>query len=339
LRTSIICNRCVLPNSFPGIRFNERGICTYCLDYEKADIRPEQKTEYREKFEALVKELKNTASYDVLMCFSGGKDSTYTLSILKEKYDLNILALTVDNGFVAEQTRRNISKVVEELCTDHFYFKPRFDVLSKIFSYCARHNIYPSKAIERASEICTSCMGIIKYNAIRFALEKNIPLIAFGWSPGQATIAASIIKNNPQMVKKMQAAIYDNLHEIVGNAIDTYFITEQQFNSSRFPYFIHPLAFLDYNEDEIYRVVASLGWINPTDVDANSTNCLLNSFANVVHKQRFGFHPYAFEMANLVRDGYLDRTTALRRLNQQENPDIVTMVMEKLGIKCNFFSE
>ena len=332
MEVSNICNRCVLPNTFPGIRFNKQGICNYCLDHQKAGVKPEQKAEYREKFEALIKELKNAASYDVLMCFSGGKDSTYTLSVLKEKYDLNILAITVDNSFVAEQTRQNIRKVVEELCIDHFYFKPRFDVLSKIFSYCAHHNIYPTKAIERASEICTSCMGIIKYNAIRFALEKNISMIAFGWSPGQATIAASIIKNNPQMAKKMQATIYDNLHKIVGNEINAYFINEEQFHSSRFPYFIHPLAFLDYNEDEIYRVITNLGWISPKDVDANSTNCVLNSFANVVHKQRFGFHPYAYELSNLVRQGLIRRDEALQRVSQREDPEVVDYVREKLNM-------
>jgi hypothetical protein len=174
-------------------------------------------------------------------------------------------------------------------------------------------------------------MGIIKYNAIRFALEKNIPLIAFGWSPGQATIAASIIKNNPQMVKKMQTTIYDNLYKIVGSAINAYFLSEEQFNSPGFPYFIHPLAFLDYNEDEIYRVVANLGWINPKDVDANSTNCILNSFANVVHKKRFGFHPYAYELSNLVRQGLIKRDEALQRVSQEEDPRLVDYVCEKLN--------
>lgn len=36
-------------------------------------------------------------------------------------------------------------------------------------------------------------------------------------------------------------------------------------------------------------------------------------------------------MANLVREGYLDRDTALKRLNQPENPKVVAMVREKLA--------
>jgi len=66
-------------------------------------------------------------------------------------------------------------------------------------------------------------------------------------------------------------------------------------------------------------------------VDANSTNCLLNSLANSVHQERHGFHPYAFEMAKLVREGYLDRRTALEKLNKAEDPATVDAVKKKLS--------
>ena len=39
------------------------------------------------------------------MCYSGGKDSTYTSIILKNEYKLNILAITFDNGFVSGYTK------------------------------------------------------------------------------------------------------------------------------------------------------------------------------------------------------------------------------------------
>ena len=108
-------------------------------------------------------------------------------------------------------------------------------------------------------------------------------------------------------------------------------------SSYRFPYYIHPLSFLDYNEEAIYQNISLLGWRQPEDVDANSTNCLLNSFANAIHKQTLGFHPYAYEMANLVREGYIDRDKALNKLNQQENPDIVESVKNKLEGIVDYF--
>jgi len=326
-----VCTKCVLPETFPGVHFNKEGVCNFCLNYKGQKIDQMTKVKFRKMFESLIKKFKGSGTYDSLMCYSGGKDSTQTLSILKREFNLNILAVSIDNGFLSSQTFKNIRTVVETLGIDHIYIKPRFDTLRKIFLDCAKNEIFSAKTIERSSVICTSCMAIVKYSTLRVALEKDIPFVVYGWSPGQAPITSSIIKNNPQMIKKMQNALYKPLYHIVGNEIKPYFLEEKHFTgSNRFPYYIHPLAFLDYNEKEIYQNIFLLGWRQPEDVDPNSTNCLLNSFANVVHKNAFGFHPYAYEMANLVRESYIDRREALKRINQQENPSIIELVKNKL---------
>jgi tRNA(Ile)-lysidine synthase TilS/MesJ len=329
-----ICKKCVLPATFPGIRFNAAGVCNLCLESKRSVDDAAKKAEYRRKFEALLKECRGNSTYDAMICYSGGKDSTYTLSILKEKYGLNVLAMTVDNGFISEKAFKNIRTVVENLGVDHISFKPRFDVLVRIFRHCATHDIYSRKSLERASSICTSCMAIVKYSTLRLALEKDIPLVVYGWSPGQSPVTSSIIKNNPRIVKLMQKSVYDPLYRVVGSEITPYFLEDKHFgNAYCFPHYVHPLSFLGYNETEIYKDIARIGWQQPDDTDANSTNCLLNSFANMVHKHRLGFHPYAYELANLIRGGYLDRHTALARLDQAEKPGIITAVKERLGIK------
>lgn len=333
ISASRVCVRCVLPEDFPGIRFNDEGICNYCLDSKNEESQERRKAEYRRKFEELVVASKGKGSYDTVMSFSGGKDSTYTMTILKEEYGLDVVAVTLDNGFLSNQALKNINNVVEKLGISHIFFKPRFDMLSKIFRQCAENDIFPPKTIERASTICTACMAIVKFSVLRFAIEEDIPFVAFGWSPGQAPITSSIMKNNPKMVKMMQKTLFGPLYGIAGDDIKPHFLEDKHFlGSYRFPYNIHPLAFLDYNEEKIYHDLVRLGWEAPQDVDANSTNCLLNSFANVVHKRRFYFNPYVFELAKMVREGYLDRTAALNRLNQEEDPRIVKMVKARLGI-------
>lgn len=328
------CIKCILPETFPGIRFNEEGVCNFCLEFKGLKHLEDKKEEYKKKFEKLVNEYKGKNSYDALMCYSGGKDSTYTSIILKNEYKLNILAITFDNGFVSDQAFRNIKNVVENVGIDHIIIKPRFDILKKIFSKCADHNIYSLKTIERASTICTSCMGLVKFSALRMTIEKNIPFIAFGWSPGQAPITSSIMKNNPQMLKMMQEAIFEPLYNIVGDAIKPYFLEEKHFNGSYpFPYNIHPLAFLGYDEEKVYETIYKYGWKAPQDTDANSTNCLLNSYANIVHKKQFHFNPYSLELANLVREGYLSRELALEKIDKIEDPETVAFVQKKLGLK------
>ena len=329
-----ICIKCVLPETFPGIRFNDEGVCNHCLNFVSQEKLLKQKHEYQIKFELLFKQQRDVGNYDCLMCYSGGKDSSYTLYILKTKYKARTLAITVDNGFASERAVQNIRNVVESLGIDHYFIKPRFDVLRRIFTSCISDNLYSQKALQRASAICTSCMGLVKFISLRLAIEKWIPFITYGWSPGQAPMASSVFKTNSSMVQSMQEAIKVPLSTIVGNdEIRPYFLEEKHFNASdRFPYIINPLAFLDYNEDKIFEDIGKLGWIAPDDTDANSTNCLMNSFANTVHKAKFHYHPYAFEIANLVREGIITRENGLERLDEEEDVAIVELVKNRLGI-------
>jgi tRNA(Ile)-lysidine synthase TilS/MesJ len=325
------CSICVLPETFPGIQFNKDEVCSHCQDFKGEKNLKEKKVRYRKKFEGLIKEYKGKGTYDALLSYSGGKDSTYTLSLIKERYGLNALALTFDNGFLPEQTITNIRNVTDKLDIDHILIKPHFDVLKKIFKGCAQKNIYPPTTLTRASTICTACMAIVKFASLRTALEKNIPFIFFGWSPGQIPVSSSVMKNNPPIVKMMQKSLYGPLHELVGDAINPYFLEEQHFTSTySFPYNISPLVFLDYDEKVILEKVRKLGWRRPEGIDANTTNCLLNSYANIIHKKQYGYHPYAFEMAKLVREGYSDRSTALKKLTQPEDRTTIQSVKRKL---------
>jgi len=328
-----ICKNCILPETFPGIRFDEEGVCNFCQDFKGKNSLAESKEKYRKKFEDLLEKYKGRNSYDCLMAYSGGKDSTYTLTLLRKKYNLKILALTFDNGFIPQVTFQNIRNVAENLGIDHLLFKPRFDLLKKIFLASIQSDLYSKKTLERASTICTSCMGLVKFSSLRTALEKNIPFIAYGWSPGQAPLSSSIFKNNKNMLKTMQNAIFNPLYKIAGEEIKPYFLDQHHFEKdSEFPYNISPLAFSEYDEGTIFKNMQDLGWKKPEETDPNSTNCLLNGFANLVHKEKFGFHPYSLELANLVREGYLDRQEALNRINAPEDSDTVDRVRRKLGL-------
>ena len=85
-----LCTRCILPSNFPGITFDEQGVCNQCRSYKPETVNAETKQKYEDKFLALVKEHQNPSSYDVLMAYSGGKDSTYTLDIGVNRYGLRV---------------------------------------------------------------------------------------------------------------------------------------------------------------------------------------------------------------------------------------------------------
>ncbi len=329
-----ICRICLLPQNFPNTRFNEAGVCQFCQVFERSKAAHEQlREDFKSRFAELVKKLSNVGTYDVLVCYSGGKDSTYTLHLFKDIYRLKVLAFTFDNGFIADQTLINIRRVIEKLDVDHFFFKPEFSILKKIFRRSLESNIYSPKVIERASVVCTSCIGFVKYLSFKFAIEKQIPFIGYGWTPGQASIDSSILKLEPSMVRAIEAQIKEPLRKIVGDEIDRYFLADEHYTQTEsFPYMIHPAAFFKYDEKNIYKRIKKLGWIKPKGLDANSTNCLLNSLTVQTHQEQYGFNPYVFEIAKLVREGYLKRSEGMRRINQKVPKLTVEKVKQKLGV-------
>jgi tRNA(Ile)-lysidine synthase TilS/MesJ len=326
------CTRCILPETFPGIRFDEEGVCQYCRRMPDAETRAAQRARLRTRFEELARRVRTRPGYQCLVSWSGGKDSTFTLWLLRRRYDLRVLAFTFDNGFISPAALKNMRVVAENLGADHVIVKPRFDLLRQVFVASMQPGMYPPRALERASGICNSCMALAKGIGLRMALEKDIPLLAYGWSPGQIPLASALFRTNRRMLGAMIETAMAPLEETAGDLVAVYFPTEHHLeNAQEFPYNVSPLAFLDYDEEAALRRIRPLGWERPQDTDPNSTNCLLNSFANTVHLEQMGYHPYVMELAGLVREGYMSREEALGRLDVAAAPEVVAAVEAKLG--------
>jgi hypothetical protein len=331
-----ICKICILPETFPGINFNAEGVCNHCQRFDCMGLKlSEDKKRYEQKFLDLLNQLINQStiqrSYDILMAYSGGKDSTYTLSLLRNKYKLRVLAVSFDNGFISETAITNIKTVTNKLGVDHIFFKPQWKLLKRIFSVATEQELYSKKTLERASTICTSCIGLVKSICLKMAIEQDIPMVGFGWSPGQAPVQSSIMKNNPSLIRMAQQAIMNPLREIAGDGINPYFLQEKHYlQADRFPYNVHLMAWEIYDEDVMLDEIKKFGWVAPQDTDSNSSNCLLNAFANDVHLKRYGFHPYVWEIANMVREGTMKRDEGYKKIYQEQPANLIEIAKEKL---------
>jgi len=203
----IRCSQCILPETFPGITFNENKVCNYCLSQHGEFPLAEKKQKLERKFEELVAAHRNQTSYDLIMAYSGGKDSTYTLDIFVNKYKLHVLALTFDNSFISIKSFENIRSICSALGVDHYSIRPNPDMLYNIFRTAAREELFSPQTLKRASTICTCCIGFVKSIVLRTAIEKNIPFVGFGWSPGQAPLESSVMKTNALFIKSTQKAV------------------------------------------------------------------------------------------------------------------------------------
>jgi tRNA(Ile)-lysidine synthase TilS/MesJ len=323
----------VLPESFPGISFNDDGVCNFCTTHREVEADEAARDRARARFEGFVEDVSVRDGYHCLMALSGGKDSTFALILLKEVYGLNVLAVTFDNGFLSPRAIENAQRVTDTLAVEHIIVRPDVALMKSIFAGVADGDAFSPMALERASSVCNACMGMVKSVILKMAIERSIPAIAYGWSPGQAPPRAAFFKMNSSMIRKMQEARVMPLLEIAGDELKPFLPAEHHIESANLlPYSVNPLAFVDYDEEVILAKISALGWRLPDDTDGNSTNCLLNLFANRNHLNRHGYHPYAFEIAGLVRGGNMSREDGLAKLSDLGDEKVAEDIARSLGL-------
>ena len=181
------CKRCALPATFPGISFDQSQICNYCSTYELLQPREARlKSELTELFRRTIDEHRGSHDrYDAVLMFSGGKDSTYLLQLLTQDLGLRVLAHTLDNGFIAAGTWENIDRVLPQLGVDHEVTRPPVQLMERVFRSLLDDNPFPPELLAMASPICHACIGMVIGSTLNIAVERKIPLVFSGMTPGQ----------------------------------------------------------------------------------------------------------------------------------------------------------
>lgn len=114
------CTRCVLPKTFPLIQFDADGVCNYCKYYIPMKVDVNGPNALRQKILTSRKgERATRVGADLIMGFSGGRDSSYGLHFLKKELGLHPVAYTYDWGMVTDLGRRNQSRLCGKLGIEH----------------------------------------------------------------------------------------------------------------------------------------------------------------------------------------------------------------------------
>lgn len=111
-----------MDTSDPNIRFDDRGHCDYCNNFESA-IAPNWDTgpEGERKLMALAEQIRTEGKgkdFDCIIGLSGGLDSSYAAYVTKVKMGLRPLLFHVDAGWNTDQAVGNIEKLVDGLGLD-----------------------------------------------------------------------------------------------------------------------------------------------------------------------------------------------------------------------------
>lgn len=104
------CTKCVLPETMPFIAFDEQGVCNYCLNYK-----PRNHPRPKEELFELIEPFRRKSGDEVLVPFSGGRDSSYGLHLIIDELKLRPVTYTYDWGMVTDLGRRNVSRMSSKL--------------------------------------------------------------------------------------------------------------------------------------------------------------------------------------------------------------------------------
>lgn len=333
--SKLVCKKCVLDSDIPGIQINEEsGLCHFCETY--TPLTPQEKNDYLARIEKLFEQYGGKGNYDVIYALSGGKDSSYTLYKLKKDYPfLKILAVQFDNGFTSENAITNAKKMCRITGCDYFQLTMKEEILLDTFRKAAEsYDAFPKFAKYRASDICNVCITIIKQKLIEQAILQRAPFIVFAFTAGQSP--NPIINLSANFIQWSRNLFEKQLQKIGIDDKDELFLLKKEVLENigeNTLSILHPLCLWDYSEDKVLETLLEIGWEPPGISDSNSTNCTLNSFACYNHLEKYGFHPYAFDVAGLVRSGEMPREEGFEKINQELSQPLIEEAARRLKLK------
>ena len=194
------CIHCGLPSNYPRAGFDETGVCSVCRSYEvDKGATPGLLQDDGRPACALrgIRARPVRSTYDCMMLYSGGKDSTYALCRLVEM-GLSVYAFTLDNGFIAEGAKDNIRRVTEKLG------------VPVEFATTSAMNAIFRDSLMRFANVCNGCFKTIYTLSLQRARELSIPIIVTGLSRGQmfeTRLTEEMFRDGRRLPEEIDAAV------------------------------------------------------------------------------------------------------------------------------------
>jgi amino acid adenylation domain-containing protein len=321
------CTRCGLASNVPGASYDAAGVCNVCRGLDTYVEKAQAYFKTPEALKALVAEMRatRTGAYDCLVLLSGGKDSTYMLYQLCD-LGLKPLVFTLDNGFISDEAKTNIRRVVDALGVD------------LVMGGTPHMNEIFVDSLKRFANVCNGCFKTIYTLATNLAHEKGIRYIVTGLSRGQffeTRLTEEVFQGEEFDVTKLDDLVlearkaYHRREDAVSCHLEVdIFRDDGVFRDIQFVdfyrYWSVPLA-------ELHAYLRRrTPWLRPSDT-GRSTNCLINDVGIYVHKKQRGYHNYALPYSWDVRLGQKTRAEAMAELDDDIDEPRVQQIMKQIG--------
>ena len=348
------CTRCILPQNYPGVSFNEDGVCRLCYTYRERDYLGWQALKI-----AIYSFLENqdyiNRNYDCVLGLSGGRDSTYLLYNLVRVVGLRVLAYHADNGFVPEETERSLKRATEILNVD--LHVARHDYLKK----CLKHHILswmkrPSAAL--VTMMCAGCRLGIRKGLSSAAIANKIPIVIYGGTPFEGgNYKTDLLRVDPHrrrgapIRRSAGSLLAGYLRQVVRNprwimrpSCSAILLREFRYDyrfrrllKKQGTLLVSPFHhYVRWQEDDVVRTITrELDWRSSAHASSTwRTDCYIALLKSHIYKSTLGFNDKDDHLSWLVRDGQISREEALDRVGtEQEIPkEVIEYVLAQLDI-------
>ncbi|MEZ5231000.1 MAG: AMP-binding protein, partial [Acidimicrobiales bacterium] len=325
------CVRCGLSSRVPSTTFDANGVCNVCHSHDRVKVAAASYFGTRDDLVAIRDRARaeRTGRYDAIHLLSGGKDSTYALYQLVE-LGFEVLALTLDNGFISEEAMANARRSAADLGIDHEFMTT--PAMNEIFR----------DSLERFSNVCNGCYKAIYTLATNRAVAEGVPVIVTGLSRGQLFETRLIPQQfsgdrfDPEAIDRAVVEArraYHRSDDVPNRLLDTSVFAESAFDDGDLFDRIRYVDFYRYVDVELAEMLDFLDhsapWVRPSDT-GRSTNCLINAAGIHSHLIEQGYHNYAEPYAWDVRLGHKTRDEALAELDDRDDLDVVRSMLAEI---------
>lgn len=184
------CIKCTMPDTRPGIKFDNEGVCSACRNYElQKEI--DWKKRWTE-FQALCDKYRGCngpGQYDCAIAVSGGKDSHYQVYIMKEVMKMNPILFSVEDNFpMTEAGIHNLKNISEEFGCPIISYKPNIKAQKIIMRAMFEKYGKPTWYIDRYIYTYPLHMAL-KFNTMLLVYGENVSY-TYGGNAGEDTYSA-----------------------------------------------------------------------------------------------------------------------------------------------------
>ncbi|MCA0389054.1 MAG: glucosamine 6-phosphate synthetase [Bacteroidetes bacterium] len=331
------CTKCILPETFPFIHFDEQGVCNYCKNYKIKN----QPKPMEELFKLVEPYRKKDGIPDVLIPFSGGRDSTLTLHLVKKELGLNPIAFTYDWGMVTDLARRNIARACGQLGVEHIIVSAdikwkRNNIRKNILAWMKKPHLGMIPLFMAGDKyFFYYCDKVRKQNDILLNIWGINPLENTDFKVGYAGLAPEFdkkmiysisLKNQLNLFKFVGSNFLLNTGYLNSSLIDTFGSFASRYFARRTDYF-HMFDYYRWDEDQLEQLLHNeYGWEKAIDTPTTwRIGDGTASFYNYVYYTVGGFSEYDTFRSNQVREGMITRERALELVNIENRPRYETL--------------